>query len=182
MSCSKDLHKARLGLKVGTLRKSNPSSGMDKQKLTKSMTLIAISLASVAFLGSSVVGMWQLAQAPAPIRMPSQNAQAETQANSALEVLRTKPQDADANKSLELALSYYAKQKNIPKLIELLEKHQQVAPNSPNTSRYREILSQLKTPSSPSSSPSLKAADQKKTTPAASPKPDYPHDSSIFDT
>jgi cytoskeletal protein RodZ len=158
-----------LRLKVGTLRKSNPSSGMDRQKLTKSMTLIAVSLASVAFLGSSVVGMWQLAQAPAPIRMPSQNAQAETQANSALEILRSKPQDADANKSFELVLSYYASQNNIPKLIQVLEKHQQVAPNSPNASRYQEVLAQLKVPAS--ASPSPKAADKKKTTstPAASP-------------
>jgi hypothetical protein len=143
---------------------------MDRQKLTKRFTVFAVIISSVAFLGTSAVGLWQLAQEPAPIRLPSNSAQAESQANSALEILRKKPQDANANKSLELVFRYHANQRNIPKLIQILEKQQQVAPNIPNASQYKEALAQLKAPASPSSSPSAKAAEKKaNNTPAASP-------------
>lgn len=126
---------------------------MDKQKLTKGFTLLAVIVSSVAFLGSSAIGIWQLAQAPAPIRLPSNSAQAETQWNSALETLGTKPEDADANQSLELVLQFYASRGDRAKLIQILEKQQQVAPSAPNASRYRQVLAQLKTPASPSSTP-----------------------------
>jgi hypothetical protein len=116
-------------------------------------------------LGSSAIGIWQLAHAPAPIRLPSNSAQAESQANSALETLRIQPEDIDANKGLELALQFYASKGEMAKLIQILEKHQQVAPTAPNASKYRKVLAQLKTPASPSSSPSPKASSQPATSP-----------------
>jgi cytoskeletal protein RodZ len=138
---------------------------MDKQKLTKGFTVLAVAVLSVAFLGSSAIGIWQLAQAPAPIRLPSNSAQAESQANSALEVLRTQPEEINANKSLELALQFYASKGDMAKLIQLLEKHQQVAPSAPNASKYRKVLAQLKAPASPSSTPSSKASSKPATSP-----------------
>jgi cytoskeletal protein RodZ len=138
---------------------------MDKQKLTKGFTVLAVAVLSVAFLGSSAIGIWQLAQAPAPIRLPSNSAQAESQANSALEVLRTQPEEINANKSLELALQFYASKGDMAKLIQLLEKHQQVAPSGLNASKYRKVLAQLKAPASPSSTPSSKASSKPATSP-----------------
>jgi hypothetical protein len=133
---------------------------MNKQKVTKSITLVIAVLSSVALLGSSAIGIWQLAQAPLPILLPSNDSQAETQANSALEILRTKPEDENANKSLRLALEFYSNRGNTDKLIQFLEKHQQVAPTAPNASQYRKILARLKTPASSSSTPSPQATKQ----------------------
>jgi cytoskeletal protein RodZ len=138
---------------------------MDKKKLVRGFTLLVVAISSVGLLGSSAIGIWQLAQAPAPIRVPPNSAQAESQANSALEILRTQPENIDANKSLELALEFYASKGDMAKLIQMLEKHQQVAPNGPNASRYRKVLAQLKMPASPSSTPSPKASSQPATSP-----------------
>jgi hypothetical protein len=135
-------------------------NGMDKQKLTKRFTVVAVAISSLGFLGSSAVGLWNLVQAPLPIQAPSNSAQAESRANSALEILRTQPEDINANKSLELSLQFYANKGDMPKLIQILEKHQQVAPNAPNASKYRQVLAQLKTPASPSSTPSSKASSK----------------------
>jgi cytoskeletal protein RodZ len=140
-------------------------NGMDRQKLTKRFTVVAVTISSIGFLGSSAVGLWNLIQAPLPIQAPPNSAQAESQANSALEILRTQPEDPNANKSLELALQFYASKGDMAKLVQILEKHQQVAPNAPNASKYRKVLAQLKTPASPSSTPSSKASSQPATSP-----------------
>jgi hypothetical protein len=140
-------------------------NGMDRQKLTKRFTVVAVAISSIGLLGSSAVGLWNLVQAPLPIQAPSNSAQAESQANSALEILRTQPEDIDANKSMELALQFYASKGDMAKLIQLLEKHQQVAPSAPNASKYRKVLAQLKTPASPRSTPSSKASSQPATSP-----------------
>jgi hypothetical protein len=125
---------------------------MERQKFVKRFTLVAVALASTAFVGSSVVGLWQLAQAPVPLRttLPSQDAQAEAQENSALAVLKSQPSNEQAIKSLEAVVIYYDQKRNRAKAISSLEKLQQAAPDSPNASQYKKVLAQFKQSPSPS--------------------------------
>jgi hypothetical protein len=138
---------------------------MEKRSVTKRFTVVAIALASAAFLASSVVGLWQLAQTPAPIRVPTQNAQAEAQANSALEDLRKNATDNHAIQRLEAVFVYYVQQRDRPQAIATLEKLSQAAPKAPNAQQYQEVLTKLK------ASPSPSASSSPKTNPKASPKP-----------
>jgi hypothetical protein len=127
---------------------------MDRQKFVKRFTIFAVTLASVGFIATSAISLWELARAPVPLRItpPTQDSQAESQANSALEVLKNQPADEPAIASMEAVFTYYARANNRPKAIETLEKLQKAAPNSPNTSRYKLILTELQ--KSPSPSPS----------------------------
>jgi hypothetical protein len=131
---------------------------MDRQKFVKRFTIFAVTLASVGFIATSAISLWELARAPVPLRIvpPTQDSQAESQANSALEVLKNQPTDESAIASMEAVFTYYARANNRPKAIETLEKLQKAAPGAPNTSRYKQILIALqKSPSpSPSASPS----------------------------
>jgi hypothetical protein len=124
---------------------------MERSKFTKKIVLVATIVAGMGFLLSSLVGLWNLVQTPAPMRtsISSQNAQIETQANGYLEVLQKEPKNATAIQGLENVVRYYVQTGNKSKTIQYLEKLVVAAPEAKNVAEYKKSLAELKSPSSP---------------------------------
>jgi hypothetical protein len=125
---------------------------MERSKFTKKIVLVATIVAGTGFLLSSLVGLWNLVQAPAPMRasISSQNAQVETQANGYLQVLQKEPKNATAIQGLENVVRYYVQTGNKSKTIQYLEKLVVAAPEAKNVAEYKKSLTELKSPTPPS--------------------------------
>jgi hypothetical protein len=132
---------------------------MDRTK-TKGLVAVAVGLASTGFLVSGLIGVWNLATAPAPIEKPasSQDAQVIAQENGLLAVLKDEPKNASAIQGMEAVVGYYLQKRDNKKAIQSLEKLIAAAPKAKNAEAYKKKLAELNqsAQASPAASPSAK--------------------------
>jgi hypothetical protein len=127
---------------------------MERSKFTKMLVISAVSLATGGFLLSSLLGVFDLARSPAPVKnaASSQNAQVAAKENGFLEVLKKEPKNLTALQGMETVVRYYLQTGDKPKTIQALEKLIAAAPQSKNVKEYTKLLTELKNPPSPSPS------------------------------
>ncbi len=127
---------------------------MERSKFTKILVVSAVSLATVGFLLSSLLGLVDLARSPAPVKnaASSQNAQVAAKENGFLEVLKKEPKNPTALQGMETVVRYYLQTGDQPKTIQALEKLIAAAPQAKNAQEYTKLLKELKNPASPSPS------------------------------
>jgi hypothetical protein len=118
---------------------------MDRSE-TKRLVVVAVGLASVGVLLSSLLGVWNLAVTPAPVQNPvsSQDAQVTAQENGFLMVLKDEPKNSNAILGLEQVVLYHLQKKDTKKAIQSLEKLIAAAPKAPSLDTYKKKLADLK--------------------------------------
>jgi hypothetical protein len=126
---------------------------MDRAK-TKGLVVFAVGLASTGFLISGLIGVWNLATAPAPAQKPasSQDAQVTAQENGLLAVLKDEPKNVSAIKGMEEVVIYHLQKKDNKKAAQSLEKLIAAAPSAQGIDAYKKKLTQLTQNSQPSAS------------------------------
>jgi hypothetical protein len=131
---------------------------MDRSQ-TKGVVLVAVGLAAVGLLFSSLLGVWNLATAPAPVQKStsSQDAQITAQENGLLAVLKDEPKNVSAIQGMEQVVVYYLQRNDNKKAMQSLEKLIAAAPSAKGMDVYKKKLTELKQNSQPSASASPSA-------------------------
>lgn len=119
---------------------------MEGSKTTRKIVLMAVSLAAGGVIISSLLGVWNLAQSPPPVKvsLSSQNAQVAAQENGFLAVLKKEPKNSTAITGMEGVVRYYLQTNNQQKSIESLEKLIAAAPQAARAKEYAQVLVEMK--------------------------------------
>jgi hypothetical protein len=119
---------------------------MERSKITRKIVLMAVSLATGGIIITSLLGVWNLAQSPLPVKasFSSQDAQIAAKENEFLTVLKKEPKNPQAIEGMEQVVEYYGRTGNKPKTIESLEKLLAAAPQAKRAKEYTKFLDAIK--------------------------------------
>ena len=130
---------------------------MEQSKTTKKLALMAVSLATGGMVITSLLGVLNLAQPPAPAvksSSSSQDAQVAAKENEFLAALKKDAKDPQAIEGMELVVEYYGRNGNKQKTVESLKKLIAAAPQAKKAKEYAKVLDAIN--NSPAAEPKAK--------------------------